>query len=365
MDKRRAIYIHIPFCKRKCNYCAFVSVCDESKQKPYIKALKNEIEKRGNGAEISTVYVGGGTPSTLYKGAITEVLNCVKNNFVLTPDCEITVEGNPDSITDDFCVECKQNGVNRISMGVQSTCNEILTTLGRIHDKTAYLCAIETVRNHGIFNISCDLIIGVPNQSREQVRADVLELINTDIPHISVYALTIEEGTPFYRDNVTVDEDLQADMYDDVFALLTKNGYNRYEVSNFAKSGFESRHNTKYWYGAIYYGFGASAHSLSDGFIRSENTSDVDDYINGITTVSSRVIPIEERKEEAIMLNLRTVYGLDINDFNVKFSCDLLRDKADEISKLKKLGLVSVKNGILSATDKGFYLLNSIITELI
>ena len=365
MDKRPAIYIHIPFCKRKCNYCAFVSVCDENKQKPYVTALKNEIEKRGNGAQISSVYIGGGTPSTLYKGAIKEILDCVKKHYNLTPDCEITVEGNPDSITDEFCAECKQNGVNRISMGVQSTCNEILHTLGRIHDKTAYLRAIETVRKHGIFNISCDLIIGVPNQTLEQVEQDVTALINQDVPHISVYALSIEEGTTFYKNNVSVDEDLQADMYDRVCSLLKERGYNRYEVSNFSKNGFESKHNTKYWYGVIYYGFGASAHSLNDGFIRRENTPSVDDYINGVTMIEERKIDEAEQMEEAIMLNLRTIYGLNVKEFNARFSCNLLLDKAEQITKLKALDLISLHNDVLTATDKGFYLLNTIITELI
>ncbi len=365
MDKRPAIYIHIPFCKRKCNYCAFVSVCDENKQKPYVTALKNEIEKRANGAEISSVYIGGGTPSTLYRGAIKDILDCVKANYLLSADCEVTVEGNPDSITDEFCKECKACGVNRISMGVQSTCNEILHTLGRIHDNLAYKRAIQTIRNHGIFNISCDLIIGVPTQTLTQVREDVENLVSTNIPHISVYALTVEEGTPFYNNNVCVDEDLQADMYDAVFELLTKNGYNRYEVSNFAKIGYESRHNTKYWYGAIYYGFGASAHSLNDGFVRSENTSNVDEYIGGVTTVSAREIPIQERKEEAIMLNLRTTYGLNVKEFDSKFSCALLQDKAEQIAKLTNLGLICLNGDILSATNKGFYLLNTIITELL
>lgn len=365
MDKRPAIYIHIPFCKRKCNYCAFVSVCDKSKQKPYIEALKNEIESKANGAEISTVYIGGGTPSTLYKGAITEVLDCVKKHYRLTPDCEITVEGNPDSITEEFCIECKENGVNRISMGVQSTCNEILHTLGRIHDNTAYKRAVEISRKHGIFNVSCDLIIGVPSQSREQVRADVAELISTGIPHVSVYALSVEEGTEFYRNNITVDGDLQADMYDDIYELLTANGYNRYEVSNFAQDGFESRHNTKYWCGAIYYGFGVSAHSLTDGNIREENTSDVDAYIDGITTVNSFPLSMQERKEEAVMLSLRTVYGLNIKEFDASFGGEFLKDKKEQISKLTALELIRIHDGILTATDKGFYLLNSIITELI
>ncbi len=364
MDKRCAIYIHIPFCKRKCNYCAFVSVCDENKQKPYVEALKNEIEKRGNGAEISTVYIGGGTPSTLYRGAIKDILNCVRKNYKLTNNCEITVEGNPESITEDFCAECKECGVNRISMGVQSTCNEILHTLGRIHDNDAYKKAIQTVRKF-ISNISCDLIIGAPNQSIEQAEKDVRALIGEGIPHVSVYALSIEEGTPFYKNSVSVDEDLQADMYDVVFELLKQNGYNRYEVSNFAKEGYESKHNIKYWYGAIYYGFGASAHSLNDGFIRQENTSDVDEYIKGVTSVNERVISKEEQKEEAIMLNLRTIYGLNVKEFNALFSCDLLSEKAEQIGRLSGLGLINVSNEVLTVTDKGFYLLNTIITELI
>lgn len=340
-------------------------MCDESKQKPYVTALKNEIEKKANAAEISTIYIGGGTPSTLYRGAIKDIISCVKNNYKLTGDCEITVEANPDSVNDEFCVECKESGVNRISMGVQSTDNKILHTLGRIHDKTAYKRAIETIRNHGIFNISCDLIIGVARQSKEQVKSDVNELVSLCIPHVSVYALSIEEGTPFFSQGVTVDEDLQADMYDDVYKDLFKHGYVRYEVSNFAKQGYESKHNLKYWYGAIYYGFGASAHSLLDGYVRAENTSDVDEYIGGTTVISSKKIPPQERMEESIMLNLRTLYGLDITAFDNQFGSNLLKDKERQINKLKGCGLISVENGILRATNKGFYLLDSIITELI
>jgi oxygen-independent coproporphyrinogen-3 oxidase len=158
---------------------------------------------------------------------------------------------------------------------------------------------------------------------------------------------------------------MQADMYDEVYAILKNNGYDRYEVSNFAKKGFESRHNGKYWRGVVYYGFGVSAHSLFDGFIRSENTSNVDEYINGITTVESHVLSREERKEEAIMLSLRTSEGLNIKNFNQEFGCNLEQDKKREIDKLKRSGVISIECDHLKATDKGFYVLDGIIMELI
>ena len=360
-----AIYIHIPFCKRKCNYCAFVSVCDKTKQKEYISALIKEIESKANKSEISTVYIGGGTPSTLYKGAITQILDAVKKCFSLTANCEITVEGNPDSITEEFVKECKDNGVNRISLGIQSTHKHTLEFLGRIHDEFAYKKAIEIIRANGIDNISGDLIIGVPNQTKQEIEQDIIALVHSDLSHISVYSLSIEEGTPFYKNGVTVDEDSQADMYELVCSLLKKHGYDRYEVSNFAKDGKISKHNSKYWKGVVYYGFGVAAHSLLPGDERSENTSSINEYLQGITTISSHPLSKQEKMEERIMLLLRTSDGLDISAFNKDFSTDLVANKKEQINKLKDNGLIKIENETIKVTDKGFYLLDSIIMELI
>ena len=365
MDNFVGIYIHIPFCKRKCNYCAFVSVCDFSLQRDYVKALIREIESRKNVNEkVSTIYVGGGTPSTLYSGGLHEILSAVKKCFNVIDDAEITVEVNPESFTPDFAKECKENGVNRISMGVQSSNEKYLTYAGRLHDVDAVKKAINLANSVGITNVSGDLIYGFNGQTISDVIADVNFLKEMPFTHVSTYALSIEKGTPFYESQEITNDDLQADMYEEIAKILTCDGWDMYEVSNFAKYGRYSRHNDKYWKRVNYLGFGASAHSLYND-VRWANTDSVKDYIDGKIEQERTVLTKEDVREETVMLSLRTKDGLDLDFYKNKFGVDLLNEKNDKIKTLVDAGFLIVDNKRLIVTQKGVFVLNYIITELI
>ena len=365
MDNYLGIYIHIPFCKRKCNYCAFVSVCDFSLQQDYVKSLINEIKSYANKEEkVSTIYFGGGTPSTLYLGGLTKILSTVRNCFDVTVDAEITVEVNPESFSFEFAKECRECGVNRISMGIQSSSNKYLSLAGRLHDVDYVINAVKTANDVGITNVSGDLIYGFEGQTIENVVDDVKFLTKLPIMHISTYALSVEKDTPFYKSKVRTDDDLQADMYEEISKTLSKLGFERYEVSNFAKNGFISRHNDKYWKRVNYLGFGVSAHSLYND-VRWANTSDVREYINGKTVIERIDLGVKDIREETIMLALRTKDGLNLNYYQELFGVDLLEEKCEQIKRFLDDGFVQLKNGNLIVAQKGIFLLNFIITELI
>ena len=364
MDKGLGIYIHIPFCKRKCDYCAFVSQCDFSLEKRYIEALCREIRERGTPDTVTTVYVGGGTPSTIESGRLCEVFDCLRASFTFSTDCEITVEANPESVTEDFCGAIKKSGVNRVSLGLQSSDDEILKSIGRIHRASDFPKAVDRLRNVGITNISGDIILGLPGQDEEKVLCDADFLMSAHVKHISAYALQVEEGTPLFKRGAKVDPDYQADLYDAFYSRISRGGFVRYEVSNFAVPGYESRHNLKYWIRAPYLGFGAAAHSFYDGK-RGYNTSDVRAYCDGKRDYTETVLSAADLREERIMLALRTVYGLDLAEFERSCGENLLVSKSKEIDRLLRGGFIEIDGGALRATDKGIYVLSSIITELI
>ena len=365
MNNFTGIYIHIPFCKRKCNYCAFVSVCDFSLQKDYVKALVREIESKKNPNEIvSTIYIGGGTPSTLYAGGLSEIISVIRKCFNVLENAEITVEVNPESFVFDFASECKSCGVNRISMGVQSSNDKFLTHAGRLHDVEKVKNAVVLANDVGISNVSGDLIYGFNGQTVTDVISDVKFLKSLPFTHISTYALSIEKGTPFYNNNEITDDDIQADMYEEIVKLLSFDGWERYEISNFAKNGSYSKHNDKYWKRVNYIGFGVAAHSLYNN-VRWANTSDVKDYIRGITEVERTILSEEDIKEETIMLALRTKDGINLDCFKNNFRVDLLPEKSSQIKKLLDAGVIFLDNNKLKVTQKGVFVLNYIITELI
>ena len=353
--------MHFPYCRSKCAYCAFTSSPDFSTQSKYIERLKTEIAQTSNKPKINTIYFGGGTPSVMERGYLAQIKQTIDRYFDTSEVVEFTVECNPDSVDEEFLRECKDMGVTRISVGLQSASDECLKAIGRAHDVSKFISAVKSIKKY-FDNISSDIILGLPNEKEGDIEKAVELFCELGITHISSYALTVEEGTPLKASGYTVDDDAQADAYERVVKLLKQKGYERYEVSNFARDNKISLHNYKYWTGANYYGFGVSAHSLVDG-VRYANTDSVQGYIEGAKKTAIALTD-EDKKEEKIMLAMRTARGLDLNDFASTWK-DLREEKKEQLDKLCALKVVEIKDGFLRATDEGFYLLSAIITELI
>lgn len=339
------LYIHIPFCKSKCPYCDFYSMkYNENIAKDYVDRLKKEFEKY-RGAEFDTVYFGGGTPSILPPEMIADIINSANKNFKISASSEITIECNPSkNLENDFKIY-KDCGINRVSIGMQSAVKEERLALGRIAGKKEVAKTVYDAKNAGISNISLDLMIGTPKQTEKGIDETLKFVRDMDITHISAYMLKIEQGTPFYKMQDKIEfpnEDFVSDMYLKIVDELEKIGLHQYEISNFAKTGFESRHNTKYWELAPYLGIGASAYSLWN-----DKRFHYDKDFNVIFD------EIGNTDEEKIMLGLRLTKG-------IKKSL-IKRD----LSPYIKAGYMKENGENISLTPKGFLVSNTIISDLI
>ncbi len=349
------LYLHIPFCKRKCAYCDFYSaVFSEELVAKYITALKREIKQWGGkiNRPIDTIYLGGGTPSLL-NSYLPELIGSIKENFNVTDDAEITLEVNPQSDIEQVLQNVKQARVNRLSIGVQSGNNEQLKTLGRTHSKEDAANAIRIARTLGFSNISLDLMIGLPQSNLDSLRQDLDFLTALNPEHISAYILKIEPNTAFEKQEDSLglpSEDSVCDQYLFMCDYLQNKGYSHYEISNFAKPNFESRHNLKYWNCEEYLGLGPSAHSFVDGR-RFYYPRDLKAFINGNT-------PLPDGKggseEEKLMLALRLKGGVN---------AEILPQNKTEL--FVKNGFAEIKNGNFFLTNKGMLVSNQIITELL
>lgn len=356
------VYIHVPFCKAKCAYCAFSSITDLSLQDRYIKAVVSEIlSAPERGAPVDTVYIGGGTPSCLYRGAIAELLSAVCSAFELSETAEITVEANPESCDGAFAEECAAAGVNRISIGLQSADDGVLRAVGRIHTCADFIKAVELLRSHGFCNISSDLILGLPHQTVDDVKTAV-GIIAEHCAHASVYALTVEEGTALDRLGYSPDDDAVADMYDAACAALGERGFYRYEVSNFARDGKYSRHNVKYWRCDPYIGFGAAAHGYDGESARYSHAEGAREYI---ADGSRRYTALSEtdRYNEYIMLALRTERGISEEDFFRRFGYDLADTNA-ALDGLISDGSIVRADGRIFIPPEKMFVMNGIVIEL-
>ncbi len=376
-----SIYVHIPFCSSKCAYCSFVSmVASEDDKKRYFEALVDEVKiqaaKYRSIYSVSSIYIGGGTPSCLDYYYIRDLLSCIYKNFAVKNSAEITIEINPNSVDKNKIREYILSGVNRFSIGLQSISPKVLKAMGRTHTAQDYQAAITAIHDFGIKNISTDIIIGYPGQKLQDVKEVVDLLLKLDIPHISAYMLSVEKGTKLKKlvDNGSVglpEEDTVINMYNYILETLTDNGYVRYEFSNFAKPTHESFHNKVYWKRKDYLGLGLAAHSYIDG-TRFANTENIVKYAT--TLEDKKEIPIaisktlteEEKKEEAVMLSLRTAEGLNLDLYKQEFGENFLAKKKATITKLIKAGfLILSKDNHLICTNKGFLVLNSIVLELV
>jgi len=355
LAKSAGIYLHIPFCIVKCPYCDFYSIENEKddldSRERFVKALIKEINNSSfAGTSISTIYFGGGTPSMLEGKQIDRILSCLRDNFNMNADAEITLELNPGEIDIERLADYRDSGVNRLSMGAQSFQSEELKTLGRLHQPEDVFKAAEMIGQAGFDNFNIDLMYAVPGQTLESVAENVLSAVNLNPKHISAYSLTYEKGTPFYSMKVEgvlnpVDENLEREMSESVIDILGKSGYDRYEISNYSLEGFESKHNSSYWDGSSYYSFGPSAHSF-DGTERWWNIRDVRSYVEKINSNESPIAGKESLTEEQliferILLRLRTCSGLHIpsfeSEFDLKFS-EKFQQQLIELDKMKKSG---------------------------
>lgn len=381
MKNGLSLYIHVPFCNSKCNYCSFVSEVrnDESKRR-YTDALLKEIKIQGekyNGIfEIKTIFIGGGTPSSLPKGYIREIMSAVYKNFSVRSDAEITIELNPNSASKQKIYEYILAGVNRFSIGLQCTNGKVLESMGRTHTSADFDDMIKNIRENGISNINADIMLGYPGQTLEDVKETLAHLIELKLPHISSYMLSVEPGTKLEtmvdKGAVYLPSEKQViNMYNTTVSMLEKAGYERYELSNFAKPGFASKHNNVYWDRTDYLGVGVSSHSYVAG-VRFSNTSSIDNYIEIIETQNkppvshAKKITKTEKREEAIMLSLRTMNGLNVEKFKEEFGENILTTKNAQLKNLVKLGMIIIDDdNNIKATDKGYLVLNRIILELV
>lgn len=362
-----SIYIHVPFCISKCSYCAFYSfTADETIKKKYCEKIISEIEKRCGFTTrpVCSIYFGGGTPSILGAQYLTEILSAVYKNFNVLSDAEITLEANPADDMSDLLLTLRKSGFNRISFGVQSANDSELKLLGRRHTVTDAEKAVKAARKAGFNNISLDLMIGLPESNFETLKTSLDFVTKLRPQHISAYILKLEENTPLWQktENLRMpDDDTIAYQYHYMCNYLGQKGYSHYEISNFARPGFESRHNTGYWALREYLGFGPSAHSFFGGK-RFYYENDLQKYLLCPTEIYDG---IGGTTDEYIMLGLRLKRGIDAGEYEKKFG-----EKFPESIKIKsklfeKHGLTINKNDTIQLTDKGMLVSNSIISEFL
>lgn len=360
------IYIHIPFCKNKCNYCNFYSKSNscETTIKKYCNRVISDLKHWG--AEISrpvsSVYFGGGTPTVLGGENIKRILECLYNNFNVLPNAEITVEGNPSSSLEKTAEVLKSCGCNRFSMGMQSANENELSVLGRLHTPKDVENAVAALKLYGITNISVDLMLGLPGSTTATLQRSIDFALSLNVPHISAYILKLEPGTPLYKSaarlNIPNDDEI-ADQYLHLCKALENSGYEHYEISNFAKPGFYAKHNTAYWQCKEYIGIGPAAHSFYNGK-RFYCEPDLTKYIN---SPKSPIIPDGNGggPEEFIILGLRLKSGISNTEFNARYGYNLPHGIYKKADILKKQKLCTVSGDNIALTNRGMLVSNAII----
>ena len=374
--KPLGIYVHVPFCRSKCSYCDFYSICDTSRPVTdgYLDAVCEHIRETGPltpDYQVDTVYFGGGTPSYFGAEGLAVILSTIRRSFNVAADAEITFEANPDSVTMKLLRRLKGEGFNRVSLGIQCDDDAILEQLGRPHDYQQAKDAVRMIRKAGFKNLSLDLIYGLPGQDLERWQQTLLNVIELQPEHISCYGLKVEEGTPLHKhiDQVWLpDDDMQADMYLATVEILRTKGYRQYEISNFSKRGRESRHNMKYWTGGEYLGFGPDASSDFSGK-RFAIVRDLQEYVDGIQSGGPvlrdiQTVPPRERAGEYLMTYLRTVYGISGEEYEAKFLLPFgpLEKKLEQYRNHGHA--LRGEGGRWHLTPEGFLLSNTIISDL-
>ena len=387
--KNVGLYIHIPFCKQKCQYCDFNSYAGkENLIETYMKWVEFELKGVGEGNRVDyennlddlivvkSIYIGGGTPSFIDSKYIEKIMEIVKECYIIDSNAEITIEVNPGTVSKKKLETYLNSGINRISIGLQSTHNEILSKLGRVHSYEEFLYTYNLARNVGFKNINVDLMLGLPNQSLNDLQESINEVINLEPEHISVYSLIIENGTPFCeklekQEIALPSDELERAMYWETKRKLEKAGYTHYEISNFAKPGFESKHNLSCWNQEEYIGIGAAAHSYTNN-VRYSNIDSIEDYIRNYENgneIDNFVFHEKQNKEskmkEFMMLGLRKIQGIHIQDFKNKFGENPIYLYKKELEKLVNEELLEIDGDVIKLTNKGIDLANLVWEEFV
>ena len=365
-----SLYVHIPFCVKKCLFCSFaVAIGQSHRMDDYIGALEREAFSF-KGRVLKTIYLGGGTPSFLSVEQIKRTVDVIKANFEILPDAEWTIESNPEGMDAEKAIALKSLGFTRISLGVQSFNDAHLKFLGRAHDRTQALRAFSILRDAGFDNINVDLMYGFPKETREDLQDDLKMVTGLNSEHVSVYTLTIEPNSRFYAKQMKLDsDDKLADDYVFVSNHLEQAGIMQYEVSNFAKPGFESMHNSMYWQGGDYIGLGMGAHSLM-GSRRFWNTSVLKDYLEDIEARGNAVIDgedlsVETRFMERVIFGLRMNKGVKIGMIEQEFGMPLMSDRQMLINEFNRDGFLIEQNGCIQTTEQGRLVLDQLCARLI
>lgn len=370
--KRLGLYIHIPFCVRKCLYCDFCSFpgCDDKTKEEYVKALCKEIMTQGliftpKGYLVDTIFIGGGTPSSIPAEKIVEILNVAKTFFTVDNEVEITIEMNPGTVDEEKLKSYKQVGINRLSIGLQSTNDEELKALGRIHKYSEFLEAYSLARKVGFDNINIDIMSALPGQSVESYEETLDKVLALEPEHISAYSLIVEEGTPFYDMDLDLpEEDDERRMYYLTREKLLEKGYVRYEISNYAKADKECKHNVGYWTGKEYLGVGLNAASYYEE-ARVKNTEDLNEYISGKYEAERTELSIEDLMEEYMFVGLRRMEGISIEGFMNKFGKSIYEIHGEAIEKHVKNGLLMQAGDNIKLTDKGIDVSNYVLADFL
>lgn len=387
--KPMGIYIHIPFCMKKCEYCDFVSFAGkEDKMLAYTESLRKELEMVGKQnaqdkaegkddlLEIETIYLGGGTPSFLPAEEVEKILATIRENFILKKNCEITIEINPGTTTKEKLEIYQKAGINRLSIGLQSIQEHVLKVIGRIHDYEKFEEVYQEARELGFQNINVDLMIGLPKQSLEDVQDALDKIIAYQPEHISVYSLIVEEGTPLYNDVVEgkvelPSEELERCMYWKVKEMLEKSGYAHYEISNFAKEGYASKHNMNCWNQEEYIGIGAAAHSYTN-HVRFSNVDTIEQYIKNFeeghdedNLIFHEKQNLKSMMQEYMILSLRKIEGVKIQEFKKKFSENPIYLYRKELEKLVNEELIEIDGDHIRLTKKGLDFANIVWEEFV
>ena len=369
-DNRFGLYMHIPFCRSKCLYCDFPSYAHmERWQERVIKRMKEELEetrKEIGERHPTTVYIGGGTPSILEPALFSGLMQAAEQCFPPADHAEISIEMNPGTVSEAFLEASKRAGVNRVSLGAQSMNDHLLRSLGRIHTSSDIVAAVKSLKEYGFHNFNLDMMIGLPEQTLDDVRMTLDQMISMDPTHISCYSLIVEENTGMYErvnsGKVRLpDEGLEREMYYEAKCMLADAGYRQYEISNFAKLGFECRHNLDCWHREDYLGIGVSAASLLNNE-RRRNPFTVSAYLAG---QSPEIIPIDasEAQFESIMLGLRLNDGIADSDFFKRHGVHLLERFGNTINRLVQRELLEWNGDNLRCTERGLDIQNEVLTE--
>lgn len=383
------LYFHIPFCIKKCKYCDFLSFDSSAiplnDKKSYFDALSKEWENKSallsDDDIVDTIYIGGGTPSVVDASYIQNIIMMIKNSTIIDDDSEITIEINPGTVTLDKLKSYFSIGINRLSIGVQSTQNRLLKSLGRIHNVLDCENTIKLARKAGFRNINCDLIFGIPQiegeagQTLAEFKEDIMRVLNWGVTHLSAYSIIVEEGTTLcdlfkQKKAFEISEDVERKMYYSMSDLLNKYNLFRYEISNYSKPNDQSKHNLRYWNCLPYIGLGLGAasyyptHNINSEYIRESNTRDFHDYLNLRYQGEKEEISLNEQMKEFMMLGFRCVNGPDRVSFNKRFNIDYIEVFKNELNLLESKGLITIENSA-KLTKKGFDFANEVFREFV